>query len=144
MMRRMRFLSGSLALGDTLRANFDKLFTNANAGTDAVVRSASSVGAGSRKERALIPTSLIERVRTVDGVLDAQPYIQGYGQLTGADGKNIGGNGPPRLAAAQPGDEIGVENFPMTTPNSVSEFSATRAAGSLKPASPNCRRQSIR
>ena len=30
------FLSGTLALGDTLRANFADLFTQANAGTDAV------------------------------------------------------------------------------------------------------------
>ena len=39
------FLAGTLVLGDTLRANFDDLFTEANAGTDAVVRSATSIDA---------------------------------------------------------------------------------------------------
>ena len=30
---------------------------------------------------------------------DAQPYLEGYGQLLGRDGKPIGGNGPPTRAA---------------------------------------------
>ena len=38
-----------------------------------------------------------------------------------------------RACILSTGDEIGVENFPMTAPNSVSEFSATKGAGSLKP-----------
>ncbi len=42
------FLSGTLVLGDTLRANFDTLFADANAGTDALVRSASTIEAGGR------------------------------------------------------------------------------------------------
>ncbi|HET6772077.1 MAG TPA: hypothetical protein VFH36_02130, partial [Acidimicrobiales bacterium] len=32
------FLTGTLVLGDTLRANFDDLLTEVNAGTDVVVR----------------------------------------------------------------------------------------------------------
>src|SRR5689334_13545849 len=42
---------------------------------------------------------LLPRVRTVPGVADAQPYLEGYGQLLGRDGKPIGGNGPPTQAA---------------------------------------------
>src|SRR5689334_14406591 len=42
---------------------------------------------------------LLPRVRTVPGVADAQPYLEGFGQLTGRDGKPIGGNGPPTEAA---------------------------------------------
>src|SRR5690606_18587114 len=37
------FLAGTLMLSGTLRANFDRLFSDANAGTDAVVRAAASV-----------------------------------------------------------------------------------------------------
>ena len=33
------FLCGTLVLGDTLEANFDGLFTDANGGTDAIIRS---------------------------------------------------------------------------------------------------------
>jgi putative ABC transport system permease protein len=37
-------------------------------------------------------------------VADAQPYLEGYGQLLGRDGKPIGGNGPPTQAASWVGD----------------------------------------
>src|SRR5687768_2154825 len=37
------FLSGTLVLGDTLRANFDRLFANAYGRTDVVVRSANTL-----------------------------------------------------------------------------------------------------
>lgn len=97
------FLSGTLVLGDTLRANFDTLFADANAGTDALIRSASTIEAdGGRGPdldgRSLVPAALADRLRTVPGVAAAEPSIQGYGQIIGADGEPVGGNGPPRLA----------------------------------------------
>jgi putative ABC transport system permease protein len=42
----------------------------------------------------------IARVRAVDGIASVAPYVEGYGQLLGKDGKAIGGNGPPRLAGS--------------------------------------------
>ena len=97
------FLSGTLVLGDTLRANFDTHFADASAGTDAVVRSRATIDApGGRgpdlEERAPVPASLADRLRTVPGVAAAEPSIEGYGQLIGSDGEAVGGNGPPRLA----------------------------------------------
>jgi putative ABC transport system permease protein len=92
------FLTGTLALSDTLRANFNTLFTSANAGTDAVVRSTTTIGGRGIAQPTLIPVSLLDRVRSVPGVADAQPVISGYGQLIGADGTAVGGNGPPRQA----------------------------------------------
>jgi len=94
------FLAGTLLLSDTLRANFDRLFTQADGGTDVVLRGATKVGA----ERTGVDASLLQRVRTVPGVADAQPYLEGYGQLVGRDGKPIGGNGPPTEAANWVGD----------------------------------------
>ena len=38
------FLAGTLVLGDTMRAGFSDLFSEANRGTDAVVRSTTEVG----------------------------------------------------------------------------------------------------
>src|SRR2546421_393258 len=35
---------------------------------------------------------------------DAQPYLEGYGQLLGRDGKPVGGHGPPTQAANWVGD----------------------------------------
>jgi putative ABC transport system permease protein len=95
------FLSGTLVLGDTLRANFDNLFTEANAGTDAVVRHATKLGTDPGEpasQRGLIDASLLARVRGLDGVAAAEPDVQGFGQLLGKNGDKLGGNGPPTLA----------------------------------------------
>ena len=96
----MAFLAGTLLLSDTLRANFDRLFTQANGSTDVVLRGATKVGTESGPgARTGVGADLLQRVRDVPGVADAQPYLEGYGQLLGRDGKPIGGNGPPTRAA---------------------------------------------
>lgn len=95
------FLSGTLVLGQTLSRNFDQLFADANAGTDAVVRSDTKItGAGTLGERGPIGTEVVDRVRSVEGVASVAPYVQGYGQLRARDGTTVGGNGPPRVAAS--------------------------------------------
>ena len=86
-----------------MRANFDRLFTQADGGTDVVLRGATQIGSGNAT-RTGVDASLLPRVRAVPGVADAQPYLQGYGQLLGRDGKPIGGNGPPTQAANWVGD----------------------------------------
>jgi putative ABC transport system permease protein len=94
------FLSGTLLLGDTLSANFDQLFTQANGSTDVVVRSATKVSdAQGRSNRATVDASLVDSVERVDGVSTAVPYIEGYGRILGRDGDTIGGAGPPTRAA---------------------------------------------
>jgi putative ABC transport system permease protein len=136
------FLTGTLVLGDTLRANFDTLFAGANAGTDVLVRSAATIEAdGGRGPdidgRALVPASLAERIRTVAGVAAAEPSIQGYGQIIGADGEAVGGNGPPRLAGNWITDpELNpyklVEGRPPTTTEEVVLNRGAAEAGGLR------------
>jgi putative ABC transport system permease protein len=97
------FLGGTLALGDTLRTNFHNLFAEADAGIDVVVRSATKIDPGRQGpldvgRRGLVDVSLLPAIKAVDGVADAAPSIQGYGQLIGRDGNAVGGTGPPRLA----------------------------------------------
>jgi putative ABC transport system permease protein len=96
------FLSGTLVLGDTLTANFRDLFTDVSAGTDVVVRSATTVAPGAEidGDRGLVDASLLDVVRAVPGVATAEAQVTGYGSLIGADGDAIGGNGPPRLASS--------------------------------------------
>jgi putative ABC transport system permease protein len=94
------FLAGTLVLGDTLRNNFDNLFANVNAGTDVVVRNATNLGIEADEPRGLIDRTLVEEVAAIDGVAVAEPQIQGLGQLLGADGDAVGGNGPPQLAGS--------------------------------------------
>ncbi|HET6951440.1 MAG TPA: FtsX-like permease family protein, partial [Acidimicrobiales bacterium] len=92
------FLTGTLVLGATLRANFDDLFAEVNAGTDVVVRNATDLEAD--VPRGLLPASLAGEIAAVDGVAAAEPVVSGFGQLLGADGEAIGGNGPPQLAGS--------------------------------------------
>ncbi|WP_371552095.1 ABC transporter permease [Streptomyces sp. NBC_00554] len=94
------FLAGTLVMGDTLRASFDTMFGNATSGTDAVVRSADTITTPDESEgvRQPVDTYLVETIEKTPGVAAAVPDIQGAGQLVGANGKPIGGQGPPTLA----------------------------------------------
>ncbi|WP_329225050.1 ABC transporter permease [Streptomyces canus] len=94
------FLAGTLVMGDTLRAGFDTMFGNATSGTDAVVRSAEAITTPGESQgvREPVDTDLVRTVEQVPGVAAAVPDIQGAGQLIGADGKPIGGQGPPTVA----------------------------------------------
>jgi putative ABC transport system permease protein len=97
------FLAGTLALSDTLRSNFADLFAAANSRIDVVVRGADELKANGDAgpgltQRGLLDASVVRQVAAVPGVADAVADISGYGQILGANGKAIGGNGPPRLA----------------------------------------------
>src|SRR5262245_59387468 len=91
-------LAGTMVLGDTLKANFDSLFQSALGKADAVVRSANTLDTDGEFAQDLIDVSLAKDIATLDGVAGVAPRIEGFGQLTGADGKKLGGNGPPTLA----------------------------------------------
>ncbi|MGW5174098.1 ABC transporter permease [Streptomyces sp. NPDC004082] len=94
------FLTGTLVMGDTLRAGFDTMFGNATSGTDAVVRNAATITTpgDSQGERRPIDTALTAAIERTPGVAAAVPDIQGAGQLVGADGEPVGGQGPPTVA----------------------------------------------
>lgn len=92
------FLAGTLVLSDTMRAGFDELFTESNAGIDAVVRGEAEIEAEMGGQAALVDGSVVEDIQAVDGVATAEAQIVGVGQIVGADGTSIGGNGPPTLA----------------------------------------------
>src|SRR6476660_2362914 len=62
------FLAGTLVLGDTMRACFSDLFSDANRGTDAVVRSTTKIGSATTETRGLIDESLAGEIADVDGV----------------------------------------------------------------------------
>jgi putative ABC transport system permease protein len=89
------FLAGTLVLGDTVRDSFGSLFTEANSGTSALVRSEHRMTTDGLTEQAAIPRSMVAQVRAVDGVAAAAPLVEGNAQLVGADGDRLGGNGPP-------------------------------------------------
>jgi len=88
------FLAGTLVLANTLTRSIDAFMTHAYAGTDVVVRNPVSVTSRPGAIRGPIPASVLTRVRQVPGVADAEPVIQGSGQLLDASGKAIKALGP--------------------------------------------------
>jgi putative ABC transport system permease protein len=93
-------LAGTMVLGDTLKSNFDDLFQSSLGNADSVVRSANTLDTDQEFTQDLIDSSFAEELATVDGVAAVAPEIVGFGQLTGADGEKLGGNGPPTLAGS--------------------------------------------
>ncbi|HEX2048819.1 MAG TPA: FtsX-like permease family protein [Acidimicrobiales bacterium] len=99
------FLTATLVLGDTARAGFEVAFEEANAGTDAVVRSSTSLTGGEQRAAVPLDASIVDRARGVAGVSRVAPTVEGFAQIVGADGTPLGGSGPPTLGAAWIGDE---------------------------------------
>ncbi len=91
-------LAGTMVLGDTLRSNFDSLFQSALGNADVVARSANTLDTDGEYAQDLLDGSLADRLAGIDGVAAVAPQIEGFGQITGADGEKLGGNGPPTLA----------------------------------------------
>ncbi|MFB4311905.1 ABC transporter permease [Actinomadura sp. GTD37] len=88
------FLTGTLVLGDTLAASIDGYFSKAYGNTDVTVRNATKVSDAPWGARGQIDASVVDRVRQVDGVANAEPTIQGSGQLLAKDGTTIQSRGP--------------------------------------------------
>jgi putative ABC transport system permease protein len=100
------FVSGTYVLTDTLNATFDRIFGNAEAGVAVVVRGTQSFdvnGQGAGDERKLVPDSVLQKVRQVDGVSSAAGVANGYAQLV-YDGKAVSNGGAPNLGFAWLGD----------------------------------------
>jgi putative ABC transport system permease protein len=89
------FLAGTLVLGDTMRAGFAAAFSDAYAGVDVVVRGTDAMGSDTARQVRLVPPGVLEEIRSVEGVARTVGSITGPTQVTGADGRPVGGNGPP-------------------------------------------------
>ncbi|MFI0485144.1 ABC transporter permease [Actinomadura sp. 9N215] len=88
------FLTGTLVLGDTLAGSIDGYFSKAYGQTDVSVRNSTSVSDEPWGSRGQIDASALDKVRQVDGVANAEPVIQGSGQLLAKDGTIVESRGP--------------------------------------------------
>jgi len=95
------FVSGAFVLTDTLGKTFDTLFATVNQNIAVDVRGSETIhdsGNGQGATRGTVPTAVLDRVRRVDGVAEAQGNVFGEGpQLVGKDGKLIGGGQSPHF-----------------------------------------------
>ncbi|TDB83057.1 FtsX-like permease family protein [Actinomadura sp. KC216] len=88
------FLTGTLVLGDTLAGSIDGYYSQSFGKTDVSVRNSTSVSDEPWGSRGQIDASALDRVRQVDGVANAEPVIQGSGQLLAKDGAIVESRGP--------------------------------------------------
>ena len=95
------FLSGVFVFTDTIKGSFNTLFANAYASTDSFVRSSDVIeGEFGDDLRANFDGSVVDVVAAVPGVKAAQADVNGTASITNAEGKIIGGDGPPQFGRA--------------------------------------------
>ncbi|GGI08516.1 ABC transporter permease [Egicoccus halophilus] len=117
------FLVGTLVLSDTIRASFRTVFTDVNAGIDAVVRG-EPLAEGASSRRALVDAALVDELAALDRVGSVAPEVEALAQVVGADGTSIGGDGPPTLGVNWIED-------PVLAPYELVEGRAPTAAGEV-------------
>ena len=84
------FLAGTLILTDTIRGTFDTLLATADEGTDAYVRAASPLDVGYGQSGRPLDATLVDMVRSVDGVDQTSMQVSGYAQILDRAGKAVG------------------------------------------------------
>src|SRR4051794_35162467 len=101
------FVAGTLVLTDTLNTTFDQIFGNATKGVSVVVRGQQafqgSSDNGPTDERALVPNTALDTVRSVAGVTQAVGDAGGYAQVV-YNGKAVVNGGAPNLGTAWVGE----------------------------------------
>ena len=137
------FVSGTLMLGDTLNSTFDKLFATAYSGTDVGVRGKSAFdvnvadGGDPAQSRPPVPAEVLDTVRGVDGVREAEGDYAGFAQIVRPDGKVVETSGAPTIGGAWLGTSPLnpyrlVEGSAPTASGEVAVDSATATDNSLK------------
>ena len=110
------FLAGTLVFTDTLKSTFNDLVGRTSKNLSVVVRAQSDFSTtdiGSNTDRALVPESLVQQVKSVDGVADAVGSIEGNDMLVTKDGKAVKPKspGPPTLAVSWTPSNFGTLTF---------------------------------
>ncbi len=94
------FLSGTFVFRDTIERTFDALFADVYDRVDAYVQSPNTVeNFFGFEERDRLPSSVVDEVRAVPGVADAQASVQGDAVVIGKDGTPIERTTSPTFGA---------------------------------------------
>ena len=89
------FVAGAFVLTDSLGKVFDNLFSTVNQHVAVDVRGDKVTSGDQGDVRALLPANLVDTVRNVDGVKEAQGQVTGIAQLVNKEGKVVGTGGAP-------------------------------------------------
>ncbi len=94
------FVAGTYVLTDTINATFTNLFEQTTKGIDVAVRSNATFSSQGNVQRAPMPATLLDQVKRVDGVRDAEGAVAGYAQFVGRNGKPVNTGGAPTLGVS--------------------------------------------
>ena len=83
------FMAGSMVFTDTMRASLSGVYTDAEQGTDALVRGPSTIEGFAGTLHEPVPESVADQVASVPGVERVAPRVEGYAQVVGADGETL-------------------------------------------------------
>jgi putative ABC transport system permease protein len=99
-------VTGTYVLTDTIDRSFDDIFTESNAGIDAIVTTREAVETQDSQVPPL-PASVLREVRATDGVAEAEGAISDpQVSIIGTDGEPLGGNGAPSFAFSSGSDRF--------------------------------------
>jgi putative ABC transport system permease protein len=92
-------VSGTFVLTDSIDKAFDSIFTDVRKGSSVVIsgKSAFDISDDSGSSAPTLPESLVDEVRGLDGVSQAEGSVDGDAQLIGDDGKAVVYGGAPNL-----------------------------------------------
>src|SRR3546814_12541938 len=94
------FLMGTLVIGTSARAGFETAFGDANAGTDALVRSDDQLDAGEQPLSRPFDEAVARTILPVQGVTKAEPVVACDAPIKTAHGDIPHRHGPPPLTPA--------------------------------------------
>jgi len=94
------FVAGTYVLTHTINATFTNLFEQTTKGIDVAVRSNATFSSQGNVQRAPMPATLLDQVKRVDGVRDAEGAVAGYAQFVGRNGKPVNTGGAPTLGVS--------------------------------------------
>ncbi len=92
-------VSGTLVLTDSIDRAFDRIFTDIRSGSSAVIsgKAAFDLTEGSGATEPALEQSLLQQVRALPDVEEAEGSVDGEAQIIGKDGKAIVNGGAPNL-----------------------------------------------
>ncbi|HWB57600.1 MAG TPA: FtsX-like permease family protein [Gaiellaceae bacterium] len=92
-------VSGTLVLTDSIDRAFDRIFTDIRSGSSAVIsgKAAFDLTEGSGATEPALEQSLLEQVKALPDVDEAEGSVDGEAQVIGKDGKAIVNGGAPNL-----------------------------------------------
>ncbi len=94
------FVAGTFVLTDTINSAFTQLFDQASKGVDVAVRTKTTINGNGGQQRAPMPASVVDQVKAVPGVQDADGGVGGYAQFIAKNGKPVTTGGAPTLGVS--------------------------------------------